>query len=89
LLRRSLARRIGVVHVPLGFILQLWGAAAVAAGLGWLLRPATRTLPPSIAAVIVLGVYGLTYFAVLATAGNENARGLVRRAGSYWSRMIK
>ncbi|MGA3026432.1 MAG: murein biosynthesis integral membrane protein MurJ [Bryobacteraceae bacterium] len=80
LLRRSLARRIGAVHVPLGFILQLWGAAAVAAGLGWLLRPATRTLPPAIAAVIVLGVFGLAYFALLAAAGNNNARALIRRA---------
>ena len=80
LLRRSLARRIGAVHVPLAFILQLWGAAALAAGLGWLLRAPTRGLPPSITAVIVLGVFGLAYFALLAAAGNENARGLIGRA---------
>ena len=80
LLRRSLARRIGGVHLAVSFIAQLWGAAALAAGLGWLLKPFTRALPPSIAAVIVLGVYGLAYFALLAAAGNENARGLVRRA---------
>jgi len=79
LLRRSLAKRIGAVHVPIGFVLQLWGAAAVAAGLGWLLRPATRTLPASIAAAIVLGVYGVVYLALLAAAGNENARALIRR----------
>jgi len=80
LLRRSLARRIGAVHVPVSFIAQLWGAAALAAGLGWLLKPVTRTLPPAIIAVIVLGVYGLAYFALLAAAGNENSRGLMRRA---------
>ncbi len=81
LLRRSLAKRIGGVHVPLTFILQLWGAAAVAAGVGWLLRGPTHALPASIAAVIVLGVYGVLYFALLAAAGNSNARALVRRVG--------
>ena len=80
LLRRSLAQRIGTVHVPVSFIAQLWGAAALAAGLGWLVKPLTRAFLPSIAAAIVLGVYGLAYFALLAAAGNENARGLVRRA---------
>jgi len=80
LLRRSLARRIGAFHVPGLFIAQLWGAAALAAGVGWLLRMATRGLLPQIIAVIVLGVYGVTYFSLLAAAGNENARGLVGRA---------
>ena len=79
LLRRSLAKRIGGVHVPLPFILQLWGAAAVSAGLAWLLRAPTHGLPASIAAVIVLGVYGVAYFALLAGAGNANARAVVRR----------
>jgi putative peptidoglycan lipid II flippase len=80
LLRRSLARRIGAVNVPLTFILQLWGAAAVGAGLGWLLRRPTHALPPSIAAVIVLGTFGSVYFALLAAAGNGNARALMRRS---------
>jgi putative peptidoglycan lipid II flippase len=79
LLRRSLAKRIGAVDVPLGFILQLWAAAAVSAGLGWLLRPVTHGFPPQISAVIILGVYGVAYFAILAGAGNANARALIRR----------
>jgi len=86
LLRRSLARRIGGAHVPLGFILQLWGAAAVSAGLGWVVKLYVHAPLPQITAVAVLGVFGVAYFALLAAVGNANARGMMKRVGRMMGR---
>lgn len=80
LLRRTLSQRIGRIQLSATFMMQLWTAAIAGAGVGWLLRSVTHQLYPAIAAVIILGAYGLTYFGLLLAFGNSNARAFVRRA---------
>jgi putative peptidoglycan lipid II flippase len=62
LLQRGLRRRVGQVGVPLGFLAQVWIAAAVGAALA---RGALMSLSfkgPIVVAILVLGIYGLVFF---------------------------
>jgi putative peptidoglycan lipid II flippase len=79
LLRRALMSRIGSFHVPGRLMAEFWGAAAIGCGFGWLVRFLTHGMYPAVAAVGILGVFGLVYFAALYAFGNENARTLLRR----------
>lgn len=79
LLRRTLNKRIGQTGLPLSFAGQLWLGAALGAGLGWVLKLLLGHLPPIPLAIIVLGAYGLTYFAVTFALGLPESRKLVRR----------
>ena len=79
LLRRALTRRIGTFHVPMQMMAQFWSAAAIGCGIGWLVRMATRAMFPALAAIAILGVFGVVYFAALFAMGNENARSFLRR----------
>ncbi len=80
LLRRALVRQIGAFHVPVRLMAQFWSAAALGCGFGWLVRFVTRGIHPAVAAIGILGVFGLVYFAALYAVGNENARSLLGRA---------
>jgi putative peptidoglycan lipid II flippase len=64
LLRRKLNQRIGNTGLPAGYVVKLWTAGLLAAGIGWALKWATSTLHPIPVAAVVLGTYGLTYFAI-------------------------
>jgi putative peptidoglycan lipid II flippase len=62
LLQRGLRRRVGQVGVPLGFLAQVWIAAAVGAALA---RGALMSLSfkgPIVVAILVLGIYGVVFF---------------------------
>lgn len=79
LLRSRLARRIGSPESMASYTARLWFSAAAGAAVAWglkLLFPAAHPLPM---AVIVLGGYGLTYFAVSTLLGITEARDLVMR----------
>ena len=79
LLRRTLNRRIGKTGLPLSFAAQLWLGAAVGAGAGWALKLLLGGLHPVPMAVIVLGAYGLIYFAVTFGLGLPESQSVVRR----------
>jgi putative peptidoglycan lipid II flippase len=64
LLRRTLNRRIGKTGLAGSYVLKLWLAALVAAGIGWGLRLLVGNLNPIPLAAIVLGGYGVSYFAI-------------------------
>jgi putative peptidoglycan lipid II flippase len=64
LLRRTLNRRIGVTGLPAGLTVRLWASAAVAAAGAWGVRLAIGPHDRYVTAVVVLGTYGLVYFAV-------------------------
>jgi putative peptidoglycan lipid II flippase len=64
LLRRKLNSRIGRTGLPLGFVTKLWLGAAVGAAVAWGLKLSVPVSHPLPLAVIVLGAYGVTYFAV-------------------------
>jgi putative peptidoglycan lipid II flippase len=80
LLRRALAGRVGPTRLDRGLLARLWGAAALAAGAGWLVRLGLPPLNPIPAAVLILGVFGAVYLGAAALLGVPQARRLFRRA---------
>jgi putative peptidoglycan lipid II flippase len=80
LLRGTLNRRIGATGLPAGYVLRLWSAAAIGAGVAWIIRWAAGPLPPLATGVLVLGTYGFVYLAVLLAFGVPEARDALRRA---------
>ena len=78
LLRRSLNHRIGHTGLPFEYLAKLWGAALVAASVGYAIHHFLGHHSRIILAAIVLGPYGLTYFAVILMLGLDEARGFLR-----------
>jgi putative peptidoglycan lipid II flippase len=64
LLRRTLNQRLGPTGLEAGFVIRLWGAAAVGAASGWGIYLLAPIVHPVARAVLVLGAYGLVYFLV-------------------------
>jgi len=64
LLRRGLNRRIGQTGLPTPFVLKLWLAAVVGTIVGWSLKLLLGVRHPLPMALVVLGGYGVIYFAV-------------------------
>ncbi len=62
LLRSSLNKRIGKTGLVLSGTLKLWAAAIIAGGIAWIAKVNIGQYHPVISAVIILGVYGITYF---------------------------
>ena len=64
LLRRGLGRRIGSDHVGAAFLVRLWAAAIVAAGVAWAIKmPLGDRLPQPFSGIAILIPYGLVYLA--------------------------
>jgi putative peptidoglycan lipid II flippase len=80
LLRRSLNRRIGQTGLPFPYISKLWAAGVVAAAAGWGCKLLIGPRHPVPVAILVLGVYGLVYFALTSLVGIAEARTVVGRA---------
>jgi putative peptidoglycan lipid II flippase len=80
LLRATMNRRIGSTGLPLRFTLQLWGAAVIGAGAGWIIKWTIGPLHPLVIAVFVLGSYGLVYLAMVLIFGVPEAHGALGRA---------
>ena len=66
LLRRTLNARIGKTGLPAAYVLKLIGASVAGAGIGWIVKLVLPPLPPIVAAIPILGAYGVVYFAVTA-----------------------
>jgi putative peptidoglycan lipid II flippase len=64
LLRSSLNRRIGRTGLPASYVATLWSAAAVGAAAAWGVKMVIPPLHPAVAAIGILGVYGLVFLAV-------------------------
>lgn len=63
LLRRTLNRRIGRTGLPADYVAKLWTAAVAGAAAAWAVKILGPTLHPIVAAVVILGPYGLVFFA--------------------------
>jgi putative peptidoglycan lipid II flippase len=74
LLRRTLNRRIGQTGLAFRFVGKLWLGAAAGAAAGWALKLLLPSLHPIPLAAIVLGAYGLIYFAATSLMGIPEAR---------------
>jgi putative peptidoglycan lipid II flippase len=64
LLRSTLNARIGQTGLPAIYVAQLWGTSIASAALAWAVKIALPPLHPIATALLVLGPYGLVYFAV-------------------------
>lgn len=82
LLRRKLNNRIGRSGLPLSFVMKLWGAAFIAAAVGWAVKLAVAKIypiHPIPAAVVILGSYGVTYFLLASAVGVTEARAVISK----------
>jgi putative peptidoglycan lipid II flippase len=79
LLRRTLSRRIGPVHLPAGFLLKLLAASASGAGVAWLIKIALPMGWPVLRGAATLGPFGLVYVGMTVLFGVPQARSLLRR----------
>jgi putative peptidoglycan lipid II flippase len=79
LLRRSLNQRIGTTGLPVTLVARLWAAAAVAAAAGWGVKFAIGLTHTIVAGLLILGTYGLVYFAVTYSLQVEECSGLFLR----------
>ena len=79
LLRRSMNRRIGRTGLPASYVVKLWIAALLAAGLGWTFKLLLGELHPIPLAAVVLGGYGAAYFAVAFFLEVSESRAVISR----------
>jgi putative peptidoglycan lipid II flippase len=79
LLRRGMNQRIGDTGLPGAFSVKLWSCAGLAAAAALGLKVAFPTLPRILAAVVVLGGFGLVYLAATMLIKVPEAMILVRR----------
>jgi putative peptidoglycan lipid II flippase len=63
MLRRTMNARIGTTGLPASYVAKLWTSAIAGAAAGWALKLALPPMHPIVAAVVILGPYGLVYFA--------------------------
>jgi len=78
-LRRALNTRIGATGLPFALAFKLWGGAATGAAAGWAVKLAIGSREPWIEAVLVLGTYGVVYFAVAWVLRIEECRDALGR----------
>lgn len=79
LLRRTLNRRIGSTGLPVAYMAKLWIAAIAAAGVAWLIHHFFRYHSAKVAAIVVLGPFGIVYFAATLALGLSEVRTLFDR----------
>jgi putative peptidoglycan lipid II flippase len=81
LLQRGIRRRIGQVGVPLAFLAQVWLAALLAAAISRSLLYTLGPRGPILLAVLVLGVYGLVFFAASLALKLPEAQSMIGMIG--------
>jgi putative peptidoglycan lipid II flippase len=80
MLKRALRARIGHVGAGNGPLSRMFAAAGAGAALAWGMRILLpNDLPTLITGVLVLGIYGATYFVVAAALGLDQAGAIFRR----------
>jgi putative peptidoglycan lipid II flippase len=88
LLRHSLNSRIGSTGVAVIYLVKLWAAAAIAAIVGFgvkLILPPLHAIP---LAILVLGTYGVLYFAIGAGFGVPEARRILKNSVDIPKRLL-
>lgn len=79
LLRRTLNSRIGSTGVPASLSARLWGAAATAACVAWLVRLLVADAHPLVRAGAILPPFGATFFALALLFGVPEAKSVAGR----------
>jgi putative peptidoglycan lipid II flippase len=80
LLRRALNLRIGRTGLPASYVAKLWAASLAGAAAAWAVKLSAPPAAPAVTAVIVLGPYGLVFFAAAFALGVPEASSAIRRA---------
>jgi len=79
LLRRRLHARIGSAWPGASFLVKLWGAAVLAAAVAWGIKVVIPAMHPALTAIVVLGPYGLVYFAATYLFGIPETTSALKR----------
>ncbi len=79
LLRTALNRRIGRTGLPAAYLAKVWAMALLGAAAGWAIHHYGGNHRPIPLAILVLGPYGIIYFAGTWLAGVEESRALFSR----------
>jgi putative peptidoglycan lipid II flippase len=79
LLRNSLNKRIGRTGLTLSYSAKLWLGALAGAAVGWALKLLLGEWHPIPLAIVVLGGYGVCYFAVGYLFGVPQAQTIIRK----------
>lgn len=74
LLRIALRKRLGSLPSTAGLVMALTIAAGLAAAAGWGVRSFLPPMHPALAAIAILGPFGLVYFALTTIAGVRESR---------------
>jgi putative peptidoglycan lipid II flippase len=80
LLRHALNRRIGATGLPVVLAAKLWTCALAGAAAGWAVKLTMGQRNAIIAAVAILGVFGVVYFGATAAMRIEEGLEVVRKA---------
>ncbi len=80
LLRRTLNLRIGRTGLPADYVAKLWAASLAGAAAAWAVKLSVPPANPVVTAVIVLGPYGVVFFAAAFALGLPEASNAIRRA---------
>ena len=81
MLRRTLNARIGRTGVAPRYLMLLWSCAGAGAGAAWACKIAAPALHPVLAAVAILGPFGLVYLGATALLGVPEASDVLARLG--------
>ena len=79
LLRATLNQRIGATGLPASYLAKLWTSAIVAAVVAWAAKLAFFPPDPILDAVVVLGPYGIVFFAMTAALRIPEAASAIER----------
>jgi putative peptidoglycan lipid II flippase len=83
LLRRTLNGRIGATGLPAALSAKLWSCAAVGAAAGWGVKSSIGPQDAILAALAILGVYGVIYFGAAALLRVEEVAEVLQRARRF------
>ena len=78
LLRRTMNGRIGKTGLPASYVVKLWSAATAGAAAAWAVKLSIPILPPVVAAILIIGPYGLVFLAMTLALQVEGAAQTLR-----------
>jgi putative peptidoglycan lipid II flippase len=87
LLRFSLRKRVGNVGTGAGPLARMFAAAFAGGAAGWGVRWILPDVHPILAAIAILGAFGVAYFAVASALGLPEARAFFGRIGGVAGRL--
>ncbi len=79
LLRRGMNARIGTTGLAASYVAKLWTAALAGAAAAWAVKLALPPLPPVVAALLIVGPYGIVFFGITMALGLPDVRSFLRR----------